>query len=533
MILKAIVNHINAFPEVELQSSMVKPLRKLYPDASEERYVGAAIIIAFMVGILSFAIAALLGIALEQAAMAAFVLLLIVLLALLALPSFELRKRTTIIEAEMPFVLRTIGMLRNMGIPFLKCLAMAAEEDSETAVELRKIVHDVGGGITVDRAFSKFATMFSSYPIKRSISQIISAYELGSSGVEMRRIGDELLAVQQHQMRESASRSAIFGMLFIMTSAILPTFFLVYVLLGNFGVGNGLPRETIALALLLVFPAISVLLLVVSKASVPYSPLMPRTNVLDISVLLPAALFVGSFLIEDQTIRIAGLAVGAVAMLWFVYSNYRKEKRSEEIEQYLPDALFSVSALPKSAKMEKIFDVMAAGNYGALSEEAEKAKRQLNMNIKADIVLEDLWKRNDSPALKKVCTMLTHAYNTNSLNQLHFIAEDLLKNFEIKRERANLMSMQKYTILFGGFIIPMILKISISLIANLAGFLSNGADATPMIGYIISLIPAYLIVYSLVSSFYIADIEGRKSRATIYFLLLVIVSLAVFNLISF
>ncbi|MEM2908950.1 MAG: type II secretion system F family protein [Candidatus Bilamarchaeaceae archaeon] len=533
MILKTLVDNLESFPEVEIKSRALVALKKLYPEVNENKYMGACIILAFAFAFFVLVLSVLMGLEFEPAILAAFSALLLVYAFFLALPAFELNKKTKIIEAEMPFTLRTIGMLRNMNITFIKCLSMAAEEESEISRELKGIVNDVGSGITLERSFSKFAALFSSYPIKRAITQIISAYELGSSGTEMRRIGDELLAVQQHQMREYASKSAIFGMLFIMTSAILPVFFLVYVLIGNFGVGGGLEKGAIALILLLIFPAISVLLLIVSKASVPYSPLIPKSNILDANILIPAIVFLASFLVEDELLRLGGLIIGGAAMLYFVYTNYQKEKRNEEIEHYLPDALFSVSALPKSTKVEKIFETIERGGYGALSDEASKAKRQLSMNIKVDSVLDDLWRRNESPALKKVCIMMKHAHNTNSLDQLHFIAEDLLKNFEIKRERANLMSMQKYTVLFGGFIIPFILKIAISLITSLIDFMANSPVASEMIQYVVSLIPAYLVMYALISSFYVADIEGRKSRAAIYFLLLAIVSITIFNAVSF
>jgi len=534
LILEKIVENIGFFPEIEIESKALKALKKLYPEVNEYKYLGAAAIISFVFAFITLLVFTIAGMEVETALISTLAVLLVLLGFLLALPSFELKKKINVMEAEMPFALRTVGMLRNMKIPFVKCLGMAAEEEGEISREFRAIVNDVGTGITLEKSFSRFATTFSSYPIKRAISQILSAYEVGSSGTEMRRIGDELLAVQQHEIKEHSSKSAIFGMLYIMTSAILPTFFIVYVLLGNFGIGGeGLGKEAIAIALLLIFPLMGVLLLVVSKASVPYSPLASKRSVIDVGVILPAMVFIVSFLIENDIMRISGLAIGAAAMLWIVYNNYKKEKRIEELEQYLPDALFSVSALPKSTKMEKIFETIENGGYGALSEEASKAKRQLKMNVKVDIVLDDLWKRNESPALKKVCTMLKHAYNTNSLDQLHFIAEDLLKNFEIKRERANLMSMQKYTILFGGFIIPMILKIAMSLIGNLIQFFAEAPNATDIVLYVIGLIPAYLVVYSLISSFYIADIEGRKSKAALYFLMLVAVSLAVFNFISF
>jgi len=529
-VMDLIVNNLNFFPEVAIKSKLVKPLEVLYPDANEYKYTGAALLISLLLSVLVFIASLLLS---PDNSIILFLLSFVVFFVfILALPTFELNRKSKVIEAEMPFALRNIGMLIDMKIPFMKSLSLVSEEDTAVAHELRGIVQDVGHGVTVEKSFSRFALSFKSFPIKRSISQLLSAYEVGGSGTEIKRIGDELLSVQQHQLKEHASKSAIFGMLFIMTAAILPTFFLVYVILGSFGVGAEVSNAGIAIALLLIFPAISVLLLLLSKSSVPYSPLTSRTGVVDVMVLLPAVLFVFSFLFLDETMRIFGLAAGTAVMLWAIYTSYKRERRNEEIEQYLPDALFTISALPKSAKMEKIFETLEKAGYGALSEEAGISRRQLAMNVKTDTVLEDLWKRNDSPALKKASIMLKHVFDTNAFNQLHGIAEDLLKNFEIKRERANLMSMQKYTILFGGILIPMILRIALSLIGSLVEYFEDPA-APQLIEYTVSLIPAYLIIYSLISAFYIADIEGRKSRAAIYFLLLVTVSLLTFNLVNF
>ncbi len=533
MLLKSIVEISERLPGVGLESRMLGSLVKLYPEASKEKYTTAAILFSAVFAIFLFII--LIPFEPDFVLFSALVLVagLLAFLFVLALPSFELRRRTKLMEAEMPFVLRTIGMLRNMKISFIKCLQMAADEETEISAALKEIVRDVSMGITLEKSFARFASLFSSYTIKRALSQMLSAYEVGTSGAEMRRIGDELLSVQQHELRESASKNAIFGMLFIMSAAILPTFFMIYVMLGGYGVGGAFDRFTIFLAMFLVFPAISALILIVSKATVPYSPLMPKASVLDAGVMACAALFVITFLLEDEALRLVAAFAAVVLLLWRTYENYKKESRAEEIEHYLPDAVFSVAALPKSAKMEKIFEMIAQGGYGALSEEALTAKRQLASNIGSDRVLEDLWRRNNSPALKKVCVMLRHAYDTNSIDQLHSIAEDLLKNFEIRRERAALMSMQKYTMMFGAVIIPFILKIALSLVGSLTGFFAeNNAAVGETISHISSIIPTYLVMYALISSFYIADIEGKKSRSALYFLLLSAASILVFMFFS-
>jgi len=529
-ILETIVNNLYLFPEVDIKSKLSKKLLVIYPEADERRYIGACLIISLILSILLFILSLLL---LEEMSLLIFpVSFLLFFLFLLALPTFELSRRSKIIEVEMPFMLRTVGMLINMKIPFTKALAIVSEENNEIGKEMRRIVRDVNSGVTIEKAFARFAVSFDSQPVKRAISQLLSAYEIGGAGNEMKRIGDELLAMQQHSLKEHASKSAIFGMLFIMTVAILPTFFLVYVLLGKFGVGGAISEFGIAITLLLVFPAISVFLLLLSKASVPHSPFSQGQSVLDVTVAAPAFLFLFAFLFLEGDLRLFIVVIATAMMLFVVYKSYIKEKRTEEIEQYLPDALFTISALPKSAKMEKIFETIENGGYGALSEEAGKSKRQLLMNVRTDVVLEDLWKRNDSQALKRASTMLKHVFDTNAFSQMHSIAEDLLKNFEIKRERASLMSMQKYTILFGGILIPIILKMALSLISGMVEFFGD-PTAPQLISYTVSIIPAYLVMYSLISAFYVADIEGRKSRVAIYFLLLAVVSILLFTFLEF
>ena len=95
------------------------------------------------------------------------------------------------------------------------------------------------------------------------------------------------------------------------------------------------------------------------------------------------------------------------------------------------------------------------------------------------------------------------------------------------------MSMQKYTVLFGAVLIPMILKIALSLMGSMMDFFDDSAAAAGLLEYTNSVIPGYLVLYALISSFYAADIEGKKSMAAIYFLGMVIVSILIFTMVSF
>jgi hypothetical protein len=155
--------------------------------------------------------------------------------------------------------------------------------------------------------------------------------------------------------------------------------------------------------------------------------------------------------------------------------------------------------------------------------------------------------------------MLRHVFSTNSFGQLNKLGEDMLQFVEVRRERAGLLSMQKYTLVFGGLLVPLILKITLNLLQSMAEFFvsdtSVGADTgaisgagdaiggavsgaaagaigsasgAPQLDFAFSLVPAYLIIYALLSSFYIGNIDERRSQSTLYFLAIVVVGLMTF-----
>lgn len=510
-------------PEIKLRSKMLHSLKKLRPDSSEERYCGAALMISFLAGILTVFLALILNESIGFGVLG-FALCFGFLL---ALPSFELKRKTSEFEARLPLLLRTLGMLLDMNIPFQRALELVSKDEPE----LIHVIEDIKKGITLQKAFARLALAYDSLPVKRAISQLITSYEVGSSGREIRRIGDEMLSVQRHALREYSSKSAIFGLLFIVSAAVMPTFFLVYAVLGQYTFGNAIEQLGMTIAMLLVFPAISLTILLMAKSTLPRSALETAAKTQDLAVLYPTGFLVLSLLVVPSDLSLIGIVVGCTAAGYLVYMRYQKEKRAEEIEKHLPDALFAVSGLPKSTRMEDLFGVIERAGYGALSDEAGKCRMQMNANLGTEIVLEDLAARNRSGMLRRACDMLKHVFSTNSFEQLNRLAEDMLQFVEVRRERAGLLAMQKYTLVFGGLIVPLILKITLGLLDSMAEFFSEGGSQ-PQLDFAYSLIPAYLIVYALLSSFYISNIDERRSRSAGYFLAIVVVSLATFYLLN-
>lgn len=510
------------FPVLSIKSRQDKELKML--GINPPQYMGMAVLLSLALSFLSFLVLVLLKV--EPAIAFALLAFALVFGLFLILPRVEIRKKTAEMEAEMPFFLRTAGMLLQIGIPFERALETAAE--GTLGKEIAAIRNEMRNGVSLQRAFSSFAASMPSLVIKRAVSQLISAYEIGSRGKEMKEIGDELLYIEQHKLKQYAARSAMFGLIFIMSSAIFPTFFLVYAIIGKFAFGTEISDFQVMLAMLIVFPLVSAATIIVSRASMPHSSFSNASG-FDIYLLLPGGLFAAGFLVPQ--LQLAFLLMGTALGGYFIYKNHKAEKKIEEIEEMLPDALFSVSGMPKSTRPERIFETIENGSFGALSEEASKSRRQLAMNVKLDSVLDDMWQRNPSTMLKKTCMMMKQMFHTNTLNRLDMLAEDIIRHFQIRRERSQVFALQKYTLMLGALLVPLIMNTALSLLESMGGLLDDGSVGEA-VAFSQLVVPPYLMLYAMIASAAIADAEGKKSLAVFYFLGLAAVSLLTFHFIG-
>ncbi len=501
------------FPAVPLKGGPARSLKALGVDG--RRYNAMALSCGAAAGIAAFLLPAGGPLTLPFALLAfaaAFGFVLLV-------PLLEARRRRAAMEAQMPLYLRSAGMFIGMGIPFRRALGMACGDD-ELGMEMRSALRGADCGMSLQKALGGIAITYGSTPMKRAVAQLIMAYESGASGGEIMRIGDDMMQAESGRSRELSARCAVFGLMFMMSSAIFPTFFLVYSIAG--GAGQLSEPWKVRLAMLVVFPLISALILALSKASMPQAA---GGGGLDLVLLAPGLALAAGFAVFPQYGAAIILACGVLGAA-LAAGHYRRERRTEEIERNLPDALLSVCGMPGSSGPEKVFGVMEEGGFGALSDEAAKSRRQLEMNNNLDAVLEDLWRRNRSPLLKRAAVMLGQMVSTHSLERMGMLADDMLRGFQAARERRALFAMQKYTLIAGSILIPLILGMALGLVAGIAGDSAAAAEAG-------ALVPAYLVVYSVMAAIAIADGEGKGSSAAIYSVGLSAVSLVAFHFINF
>jgi Flp pilus assembly protein TadB len=500
------------FPSIGIRSASDKELKML--GAEPKKYMCMALALSALFG---FLVSVIFGILIFPIAFGLLAGLFILM------PRMRAKQLEAGIEAELPVFLRGLGMVIELGIPFRKALATAAEGNA-IQKEMDDIARQAEQGMSLQGALSMLGSRYRSLDIKRAASQLSLCYESGSRGAEIRKIGDDMLAIQRHRLKEFSAKSAMIGLLFIMSSVVMPTFFLVYASAGSFAFGSAVTEAELATAMLIVFPLASVFVLILSKGMMPRSALSGEEK-FDFTILAPAAVTVGGSVLLPEW-QIIFLIAGAIAGAFIIAKTYREEKRRESIEAALPDAILSIGALPRSAKPEDIFRTIKKGSHGALSKEAGICERQMGMNVRTAAVLDDLWKRNGSAMLRRATAMLRQMIETSSLEKMGLLADDMIAAAEIQRERARLFSMQKYTLILGAFLMPLIMRMMLGLLEGMEGIAQG-----PGMEFSTSTITSYIIIYAAISSSAISAFEGKKSSAAIYLIILTAMGLFVFHFI--
>jgi len=481
-------------PELPISSSSSSSIKRIFPFVSEYRYSSASFFISLFASLLlSFVFAAAAFQISPTQSIPVFLLSFALLFYLcLSLPKFELQREISEVERELPFFLRELSILLELGIPFNTALASAAGNKGKLTENILFILSDIAAGSSFQKALSRVARESGSNQFKRVSSALISAYEHGGTAGGLAQLSRELLLMQRYALKDASSRLALFGILFIVFSALGPTFLLLYFSLGRMIFSVEVPEYVFLAGMLVLFPAISLLILVLAKSFVPASS-------------------------DDSGFKLNPFAF------------YNSQKKKEDIEKFLPDALISISAVPAGASTEAALLAVAKGGYGQLSEEFEISLTQLRSKVSLDKVLADLSKRNNFLLLSRAAHLLSHIFTTNHFSAAATLAGDFLADSEIKRERASIFSIHKYTLFFGAILIPLILSIMVSLTSSVSGILG----ATQAKEIIFPVVQVYLAMYCAMVSYFSAYAEGKKSLLLVYFPLLLALSLITFHVLNF
>ncbi|MGV8176557.1 MAG: type II secretion system F family protein [Candidatus Bilamarchaeaceae archaeon] len=425
-------------------------------------------------------------------------------------------KRELTFLSDLPFLLKEMGLLLKAGLPFERCLSIASEDDaSGTLAEMNA---RIANGRTVGGELSDAAKDAKDQDVKRCLIQLSGAYTNGDRGDGVSRIGEDLLQKQRAGVREYASKLAVVGLVFLVAATVLPTFFIIVSQIGK-ELGGGMDP---AVPVLVLVPALLVLVTLVSVALGGNGdagwkwPLGLGAMVWGLAVF---AYLTKS--IYGYTVLLA-LAAGAWALMLKRFSD---ERREERIEENLPDALLLISKGANLRKTEGMFRTIQNGGFGPLSEGAGGIAERIGKGLATDKAITAFTDSVRSRITKRAFKLLDYAVRTNAFGIIPQIAEDALAEAQLKRERRTALSMQRYSLMFGAAVIPVILAG--------VGAMGSGISGTAGTLDMDMLIISYLVVYSAFCSAYISILEGRGSAMPGLFTAMAALSAAIFCIIKY
>ncbi len=484
-------------------------------------------------------------------------------------PKFMKGKRAGEIEAELPTMLRSIGVELNMNTPFEHALRHAAKAGGgPLSSEFEALVREVEAGSSIQDALKSLAGRVDSIMVKRACAQLVACYEHGEKGDGLKRLAGEMMQVQKAKAREFAARMQMLGLVFIAVSCILPSLFLALVVVGSAFMGPLFSPFQVWLAFLAVFPLVDAALIAVMVALLPAhlktgngAGMFSERELRHINALLRAkgmnfevkAAAVPAFLVSSAVSATAYFTLdyygitGAPAyattfflfaspLLAYFYLSHLVRQRSAKIERFLPDALFQAASLQRGTGFERLIASVARSGYGPLSEEFAIVQRQVRAGVGVVPAMKAVAQRADSVLLERAVSLLVQAYHTGAemSGAMRETAEDIFEVFSALLERRSALAMQKYTLLFGALLVPVILGLIVNVVSGLdlsaleeISKVSN-EERVALLSAGIGAGQAYLVAFALLSSVLIAQQDGDGRKAVLYFTALAPLSLALF-----
>jgi hypothetical protein len=211
---------------------------------------------------------------------------------------------------------------------------------------------------------------------------------------------------------------------------------------------------------------------------------------------------------------------------WYFFLLLRAEYQKQQKEALVPDLLLSCSSFPKGTDSMAFFRFGSSAHFGLLGKEFEKASLEIRHGASVEQALHGMKKRCKSRVIERMADLLLLGYESGADLSKVFreTAEDLFETRFLLQERQAVLLVQKYTILLaGGLIVPIVLGLVSGLVQQLdfssLASLEIGLDA----GQRKELLEAaglgtvlYLLEYSLLASFFVANQEGNWKKGILY-----------------
>ena len=477
----------------------------------------------------------------------------IIFLFLLKLPSILASRREKLIESELPYLLRELAIYIDIGLPFEECIAKLARGKYELAREAASAKREISSGAAVQAAFARLSSSTGSLPLKRSLLLLSAIYETGKGTEPLRRMADEMAAAQISEMRAQAGKFSLLAIAFIAVSALVPSFFAVFASVSPLVLSESMPQWQIWLAFLLVFPALDAVALGAMFLLLPPVKNEKWAGMMDeylasrgihaegrrfAIALAAASLLLAALCLAAGSAMLAFLSI-CIGPAIYSLAAYFSEAEMRRAELLLPDALYTAASTHKLLSAEKMLSLLAKGGFGRVSGAFELALARQKAGDSFQASMAAAARHCPAPLAIRAFSLIVVAYETGAdmYSALRECAQDVVSFFALLRERAALLSIQRYTVLASSaLLVPTILGTVVYLAPTLSGASAagagNGAPDAALLPALAIACQIYLVLNAALSAVLLALSESDPARAALYFAICAPIALILFSIAS-
>ncbi|MEM4158712.1 MAG: type II secretion system F family protein [Candidatus Anstonellaceae archaeon] len=470
------------------------------------------------------------------------------------LPKILAKWRAKQFEQDLPAVLRAISLYLQIGMTMEKVFFTIANSNYSCSPIFQKLYEQVNLGSSVPQALSKIEKYVYSMHFSRVAHALLLCYEKGISPTNLENLADDFSSLAQTEIKQQSSRLALFSLLFVVLSSILPAFYLIiFVAAGPLFGLEGVGEESVFLFYLVFLPLAIILLLAFMFLLTPpaISPINydkvyqqankqlvekfpPLQNKYLVGIVL-AIFAVGASLVLGLKVQalFIGIFFFSIPFLIQAYLESNILSQINEMEEQIANMLL-VGASEKKFSVEHMLKDATSSPSKLLAKEANEVLLQINAGANPVQVLKRWQESTPSLLLVRSLKLILVGYVSggNMQKALKSAAEDILTAFNLARERGALISLQTYTLLASStFLVPIILSISISF-ANQLVELTLPSDMAifstqtqlKLIENSSIAIPVYLFINSALVAFAVCNFQNSKQKFVFYFILIAAIS---------
>lgn len=410
---------------------------------------------------------------------------------------------------------------------------------------------------------------------RRGISRVtgmlihLSSNGVSENGIQgIQQLAKDMRHQQSISLKAYGNKLAVFSLLFIAVSALIPAFILGFLTVGSRFLELDVTSSQIYWLAVIIFPLLDVLILSWGWIQTPAwiqstqytitktQPVSIRSirekwsakmremeaicvkngirngfsSIIFSSVLEGAALFLivwSAYLHvqSDSPIWILFLvgAGGCPLIINWVWQHSAFAHSTKLMEHQIPDALLGIAATPSTKGFVATLESVIPSLENPLKAEWKRMVQRMKRGMPIDRALEKWGEGRESRVFMRVRQVLVHAYRSGHslIHPCVQLAYELFETHSLHDERNATLLIEKYTILAaGGVLVPFLLGILTGVVTNLP--FSSFTETDPGIfSAVQGAVPLYLLIYSILAACFVAFQEGQSSKMGMYVLILV------------